>query len=75
MTDPLAHPAARVRAAAAAREGALAAYRHSPNSDTERVLIATMRTLDYKLEQLWASMTDERRAEVDARPIRHLANA
>jgi hypothetical protein len=68
--DPWAHPAARVRAAIAAREGALAAWRHSPNADTERIYMAITRTLDYRLEQLWASMTDAQRAQVEARPVR-----
>lgn len=73
--NPWEHPAARVRAAAAAREGAFAAWRHSPNCDTERILAAISRTLDYRLEQLWASMTDLQRAEADARPTRRLAHA
>lgn len=60
--DPLATPAARVAAAAAAREGAIAAWRHSPNSETERIVNAITQTLDYRLEQLWASMTDRARA-------------
>jgi hypothetical protein len=65
--DPWEHPAVRVRAAAVAREGALAAWRHSPNGDTERVVIATINTLNYRLEQLWASLTEAQRAAVEAR--------
>lgn len=71
--DPFDDPENRVRAAAAAREGAMAAYRHSPNGDTERILIAISKTLDYRLEQLWASLTDKRRAEVTSREIMLLA--
>lgn len=68
--DPFAHPANRVRAAVAAREGALAAWRHSPNSETALILHKIHATLDYRLEQLWACMSDERRAAVEARPVR-----
>lgn len=58
---------ARVRAAVAAREGALAAFRHSPNSDTARALTVTTKALDYRLEQLWEALTTEQREMVDAR--------
>lgn len=65
--DPWQHPAVRVRAAVSAREGALAAWRHSPNGETERVACAANAALNYRLEQLWASMTDDQRTAADAR--------
>lgn len=61
---------ARIRAALAAREGALAAWRHSPNSSNATALRDAHRQLDARLEQLWAVLLPHERAAVDARAIR-----
>lgn len=69
MTDYL----SRIRSALAAREGALAAWRHSPNASNATALRDRHRALDQALEGLWAVMTPAERAAVDARDIRVLA--
>lgn len=66
MTDNL----AIIRAAQAAYEGALAAYRHSPNADTARIAGRALAMRDWRLEQLWAVLLPHERAAVDARPIK-----
>lgn len=64
---------ARIVSAIASREGALAAWRHSPNSDTARALRNAHRAMDAALDALYAVMSPAEREAVEQRDVRRLA--
>lgn len=74
MADAFSFPLERIRSALATREGAAAAWSHSPNSTTAKALKKAHDELNYRLEQLWATLPDEKRAEVEARGVRRMAS-
>lgn len=61
--------AGRIASAWAALNGARASTWHSPNGDTCAVEEMCENTVNGLLEKLWAEMTDEQRAAVEARPV------
>jgi hypothetical protein len=70
IVDPWADHHVRIKAAVDAREGAFAAFGHSPNASTQKAVENCQYTLNWRLDQLWQSLTDQQRAEIDARPVR-----
>ena len=73
--DPRTTPLRELPAVVAAREGALAAWRHSPNRETSVALHRAHDALNKTLEQLWDAMTLEQRDDADGRKVRELVTA